>query len=998
MNNTSFRTWLALPLVAVLATAAYGQDQEQPAVEEIVVVGSQIKGADIEGALPVTVVSSEAMEAQGLINGTELLRSIPQIGAIGFSDVRGGITGVNAARGDVASFNLRSLGDGNTLTLVNGRRMVLYPITQTSAVDGVPVATANANSLPTGVLQRVEVLRDGASALYGADAVAGVINYVVDDNYEGIKLSARFGAEEGTSRDDFRIRGAYGVRFNNEATHFVVSASYAKRNGILANETNFSANADLRSRAPAFARDTSLDQRSSLEVTPLVSYTGLGTFHLRPVNLVRDNGSMLDADDCGSRGVAAASTVFSDGVQSLCLDAGNHDRAMRPNRNESRTLVSDRERINLFAHATHDVSDDMEVYSEASYYHSVTNRHWEQASILSNGRFFVPADYYYNPFGPVRFSDGRTNPNRLPDLDPAVVPVEGLGFRLLSFRPVDVGTRNIEVTSDSYRILLGVRGSWANWDYDSAALYSAADVEDVASNRVSTPLLQASLRMDTPAAYNIFTGVNPNNPASIIDSTVNPRSSIDPFIVSASREAKTSLTLVDFRLSNPALFEMPAGAAGLGVGLEWRRETMREDNAAIFDGSMPYIDPLNRSLRPGEVTNLSSLQGSSLRPDFAGDRTVVSGYAELLLPLLSDRPVVHSLDAQIAVRHEDFDDFGSITRPKLALSWFLIEQLQVRSAYSEGFRAPNMVQLHSPPQSITTSVRDYAEGIRLGTGNINNGPANGNYILETVGNPDLTPEKSENLSFGIVVKPLETLTFTADWWQIKTEDTVGVLSDENVSRLDAVLRAQGSSNPAVTRDAPDAANPLGHIRVIRRQFRNLNERTVKGFDVGVFYTLETSVGRFRAEVNAARLLAFDQEAGNEAAQIVAFGANPTVLGSSVGSLIEREFFPKWRGTGSLRWDSNNRNWGAALFYRYVDSVFEPTVTNADGFYQVPSHEIVDASLVRNELLGTDSSIRLGINNVFDKDPPLASEAFGYEGELHSARGRYVFLSVSKAFE
>lgn len=996
MSKPVKRLWSLVPLVLTLPGAGFGE-QEQT-LEEVVIVGTQIKGADIEGALPVTVVSSDDIDARGVTSGAELLRSIPQVGAIGFSDVRGGITGVNAARGDVASFNLRSLGEGNTLVLVNGRRAVLHPITQTSAVDSIPVATSNANALPTAALKRVEVLRDGASALYGADAVAGVINYVVDDTYEGSKISLRAGAEQGTSRDDFRIRGVKGIRFNDDASHLVVSASYARRNGILATENDFTADSDLRSRAPEFASDTSLDQRSSLEVTPLLAYDGLGTFHLRPTDLLRDNGSTLSTADCGGNGISGSDAVLNDGVQDLCLDAGNHDRALRPNRNEVRTLVSDMERLNLFAHASHEISDTLELYGEASYYRSVTNRQWEQASILSNGRFFVPADYYYNPLGPVTFSDGRVNPNRLPGLDPAVVPVEGLGFELLSLRPVDVGTRNIEVTGDSYRFLTGVRGTWEDWDYDSAVLYSAAKVEDKASNRISTPLLQAQLSLDTPDAYNIFTGVNPNNPASILDATVNPRASIDPFIVSAAREAKTSLALVDFRVSNPAVFEMPAGDAGLGLGLEWRRETLDEDNDSIFDGSTPYVDPLDTSLAPGDITNLSSLQGSSFRPDFDGDRTVASAYAELLLPLLADLPGAYRLDAQIAVRYEDFDDFGNITRPKLALSWYPLESLQFRGAYSEGFRAPNLVQLNSPSQSITTSVQDYAEGIVLGTGNINAGPANGNYILQTSGNPDLDPEKSENLNFGVVWTPVESLTLTADWWQIKTTGTVGVLSDENQSRLDAVLRAQGSFNPNVVRAAPDASNPLGEILVINRQFMNLNERKVEGFDLGIFYQFDTSIGGFRADINGARLLNFDQEAGNEAAQLVSFGADPTVLGSSVGSLIRREFFPKWRITSSLRWNSHDDLWSAALFYRYVSSVIEPTVEVNNEFLEVDSHDTVDFSLSRRDLFVEGTDVRLGINNLFDEEPPLASEAYGFEGELHSSRGRYLFLSVSREFD
>ena len=957
--------------------------------------------------MPVTVLTAEDMVDTGSLTGEDLLRSIPQLGAVGFGASRGGITGVNAARGDVASFNLRSVGEGNTLVLVNGRRMVLHPITQTSSFGGVPVTSANANTLPVAALQRIEVLRDGAGAIYGADAVGGVINYVLNDDYEGYEVSLRTGQESGTDRADTSLKGALGLQFNDGQTRLVLSGSYTDSKGVDADEYSFSKNSDLRSRAPAqFQSDTSLDQRSSLEPLATVNYGGLGSFHVRPKDLTRDNGSMLGETDCGGRGLDGADVVFNDGMQDLCFDTGSHDRALRPNRNEERTLVPDIERFNLFARVGHELSDDLELYGEMSYYSSTAKRQWEQSAILSNGRFFVDADYYWNPFGPVTFDDGRQNPNRLPGLDTSIVPVEGLGFQLTNLRPTDVGPRQIEVDSTSLRLLAGLAGSFqGGWDFDTALLYSKANTEDKASNRISTPLFQSQINRDTPDAYNIFTGVNPSNPASIMDATPNLRSSIDPFIVSASRDVETTLTLVDFKVSHSNLVDMPAGGLALALGVEWRKEELDEDNSSIFDGSMPFVDPLDSSLMMGEVTNVSSLQGSSVRPDVKGDREVFSVFAETIVPIVSDLPAINSLSMQFAVRYEDFDDVGDITRPKVALSWYPIEQVQVRAAFSQGFRAPNLIQLNSPGTSITTAVVDFAEGIELAkapnsglTHDINNGPANGNYILESSGNTDLEPEESDNLNLGIVITPIEGLTITADWWKIETVDTVGVFSDENISRLDAVLRASGSSNPNVIRAKPDADNPLGEILRITRRYENLNKREMKGYDIGAYYTLDSAIGTFDFKLNLAKLTDFDQSPGGAAQQLVSFGANPTVLGSAVGSAIEREFFPEWRGTLSVSWNSYDDVWGAGIFASHVGKVFEPTVTDsADNFYYLDEYETMNIHVTHRGLMGPDSSIRLGITNVFDEEPPLASEAFGFEGELHSSRGRYFYLTLSKRF-
>ena len=988
-------------LVMAPLSMAFAEEDEAVVDEEIVAVGSQIRGASIEGTLPVTSLNAEDIGITGATTGDELLRSIPQVGSIGFGDSRGGITGVNAARGDVGSVNLRSLGEGNTLVLVNGRRMVLHPITQTSSIDGVPIASVNSNTLPVAGIQRVEVLRDGAGALYGSDAVAGVLNYVLQKDYEGSEIKIRVGAENGTSRDDFSVGGAKGFVFNDGATNLLVSGEYTKKNGLLATEKSFSSRQDLRPRAPEeFRGDVSLDQRSSLEVFPELSYSGLGTFHLRPANLIPDGGGLddlLGVDACGSADLAGALTVINDGTQDLCLDAGSANRALRPDRNFDRSLSPDIERINIFSYLTHELEGGGELYGELAYYDATANRQWEQASILSNGRFVVPAEYYWNPLGPVTFADGRTNPNRLAGLDPTVVPEEGLEFTLRSLRPVDVGPRQVEVNSTSYRFLAGYKGTFAdNWDYDTAVLYSKAETDDVASNRISTPLLQQQLSLDTADAYNIFTGVNPEDPSSIDDQTVNPRSSIDPFIVSATRSAETTLKMVDFKLSNGSLFSLPAGDVGVGVGLEWREETLDEDNSDIFDGSQPYRDPLSSD--PDLIRNLSSLQGSSVRPDVSADRTVSSAYAEFLVPLVADAPGAQSIDMQLAVRYEDFSDVGSITRPKVALSWRPFDQLLVRGAFSKGFRAPNLIQLNSPPTSITTAVDDYAEGLVLGNGTIDDGPANGNYILETSGNTALEPEESDSVSFGVVITPTENVTITADWWEVETTGTVGVFTDENESRLDAVLRASGSSNPNVIRDTPDAENPLGEILRITRRFENLNTRTVSGYDLEFLYNLDTSIGAFKAKFAAARVANFDQEAGGNAQLLVDFGANPSVLGSTVGSLIEREFIPKWRSSASINWNSNDDLWGAGLFASYVGEVFEPSVTNSNGdFFIVESYTTVNLSLTRRDIWGENSSVRLGINNAFNNEPPLASEAFGFEGELHSSLGRYVSLTLSKSF-
>ena len=993
-------THLSLCLFAALSPQLLhaeeaSQAKKEAEVERIIVVGSQIKGSAITETLPVTQLTSEDMEISGALDGDELLRSIPQIGAVGFTSTRGGNTGTNAARGDVGSVNLRSIGEGNTLVLLNGRRMVNHPITQTDF--GVPVTSVNSNTLPVSGLNRVDVLRDGAGALYGSDAVAGVVNYVTKTDYENGEIQIKYGAEHSTSRDDFTLSASQGFEFNDGATFFLLSGNYARKNGLMASEKDFASNQDLRSRAPEeFAGNTNFDNRSSLEPFARVNYEGLGLFHVRPTDFVRDNGSQWDLSDCGGRGIDPSMSQFNDGLQDLCLDSSGQDRAMRPNRNEDRTLVPDIDRINLFTNLSHEFDNDIEFYNESTYYRSVAKRQWEQSAILSNGRFDVAADYYWNPLGPVNFTDGRVNPNRIAGLDTSIVPVEGLGFNLNSLRPTDVGPRQVEVTSTSYRFLNGLRGQWNDWDWDTGILYSEAETEDTARNRISSPLFMAQINLDTPDAYNIFTGVNPNNTASIQDSTPNPQSSINPFLTSATRNAKTSLSLFDFKVSNPELFSLPAGDVGAAFGIEFRKETIDENNSAIFDGSTPFVE--------GSATpsNPSSLEGSSVRPDVKADRSVFSAYAEFVVPLLRDIPLVHSLDMQLAARYEDFDDVGNITRPKMALSWFPVENVQVRGAISKGFRAPNLIQLNSPGTSLTTSVRDYAEGILSGSGDVNSGPSNGNYILETSGNQDLVPEESENISLGIVLTPVDNLILTADWWEIETTNTVGVFTDENESRLDAVLRAQGSFNERVIRGPIDEDNPLGEIVRIQRSYQNLNTRTVSGLDLSVLYDIDTSVGSFGFKINGAKTISFEQEAAGDALKLVEFGADPEVLGSNIGELAGTGSIPEWRATASINWKSTDNLWRAGVFVSYVGEVKDTSIFNQDDqgnktFFVSESVTRTNLTLTKYDFFAEDLSLTLGMNNAFDVDPALADTTFGYDGSLQSSRGRYTYLSARYKF-
>ena len=237
MNNRSklYQLLLSGTLVGV-GTTAYAQTVPTPDEDEIIVVGSQIKGSDIAGILPVTSLSAIDIEVTGAVSGDELLASIPQVGDITFRETN--FTGVNGARGDVGSINLRGVGDGNTLVLLNGRRLVNHPGTQ--AVNQTPVVSVNSNALPVTGIQRLEVLRDGASAVYGTDAVAGVINTILDDDYDGLQVTLQYGASGETSLDELTGTFKWGKDFNQGKTNFSLFGNALFRGGIPATDLRLS--------------------------------------------------------------------------------------------------------------------------------------------------------------------------------------------------------------------------------------------------------------------------------------------------------------------------------------------------------------------------------------------------------------------------------------------------------------------------------------------------------------------------------------------------------------------------------------------------------------------------------------------------------------------------------------------------------------------------------------------------------------------------------------
>ena len=997
-------TWVAVGPVL----AQEGQGASLEIADTIVVTGSQIQGAKVNDVLPVTVLSVDEIEATGAASGEELFRAIPQVGTTAFNE-QNTTGGVNGARGDIASINLRDLGTGNTLLLINGRRMNLHPGFQTELL--VPVVSSDTNEIAPGSVRRLEVLRDGASAVYGADAVAGVINTILKSNLTGGFIEADWRASEGTSLYNTSINGGYGFDFAGGRANLTVYGGYFHENGAPSTIRDYAAFDDRRGlvEGTPFEDDASFNNRSTsspfgqFDIQAPSSRTPIADddFYLQPSTFT---GCRLD---------------FGGGI---CARNGTLPTTdVRYNTNFGTDLFSKKDRYNAAALFNYELTDTVEFYFEGSYYRSKSNRANEASALLSAVPVGIARTAFWNPFGATTLADGSPNPNRLPG---TTIATGGADVIMERMRFVDVGARDVTVTKDSYRLVAGLKGELGSWDFDTGLVYAQANTNDFTRGRISLTLLQQSMNLRNAGAYNPFNGGctdDPNNG----DCTPNPQSVIDGITIDVFRKGETTMALADFKVSRSDLFILPGGPVGVAAGVEFRRETFFDDRDPRLDGTITFTDSVTGDFNGSDVV------GSSPSPDTDGRRDVYSAFVETFVPLISEDmgiPLVRNLELQLAGRIERFEDIKETAAvPRIAASWSLFDGLMLRGAWSKGFRAPNLVQVNDAGTTRSNTRDDFVicqaqveKGIIADLGSCS---GQGTVSFRS-GTDELNPEKTQSINIGVVLEPqlLPGLTLTADFWRIRQNGIIGVFGDDNALALDLLRRLNGSTNPNVIRAAPDAdllalfagtsLTPAGEVIQVLDPYLNLDSRVSKGWDFGFLYTLpDFGMGDFRLRLNAARLTSFVQSAGPEGQELldaIADGTLPQdVAVGGLGELIEVEGRPKWRLSGSVLWDKGPVS--ASLFGQYVGKVYDTSVVrdvliesdnpNAN-FYQVNDWFTLNASVsytIENDTALNGTRLKIGVNNIFDKDPPLADESYGFFSELHSARGRQISFELRKKF-
>ena len=1000
--------------VASQGDAAPAGDEEKSQV--IVVTGSRIAGTKITEALPVTIVGEEEIAATAAVSGDELFRSIPQMSDVAFNTSNGQVSS-NFARGDVGSIDLRGLGIGNTLVLINGRRLVQHPSSQAST-SLAPVITFNTNSIPVYGVRQVEVLRDGAAALYGTDAVAGVVNTLLRDNINGGSLSMQYGGAEGTGLREFTGSGYLGSDFAEGRGNISLLFSYTNRTSLDSQDQDFTATADHRFfddfAGTIFEGNNSLDDTSTL--APWGNFTTFGGVRVRQgaTNLTTAGGA-FSIQPTANGGCAAA---LAGGI---CIDDANRattgaDRNTRWNgqANFPISIQPQLDRVNLFTNAHYDINDSLTAFGEAGYYYAKTRSVQDSVFTIGSIQMNVPASNYWNPFGPVTFADGTVNPNRIAGID---APAEGLPITITSYRFADLGPTIVDVTNKQFRVLGGLRGEAYGFDWESALLYSEATVHDE-QDGISATALQQNLSLSTPDAYNPFNGSNPADPQGL-DTTPSNQAALDAIAIKTVRAGRSTLAQWDFRASRPDLFALPAGDVGVAFGSELRRDSYLDDRDERVDGTIQWTDTVSGVLQE------SDLFGVSPTPDTRGSRTVFSAFTEFAVPVISPEmniPLVRSFELQLAGRYEHYSDFGSIAKPKVAAAWDVIDGLRFRGSWAQGFRAPNLEQTNA---SIITRGNTRRDWIRceadLRAGRITNFSQCGQQFVTTgrrAGNPDLDPETSTTWTVGTVLQPqflnsgLLRTTFTADFWHVKQTGIVGVFGEGNALIADYLARVNGGVDPTVhrrpvTQDDIDlfagtGLDPAGVVEFVDDQYRNLEPQSVSGLDFGLNVRLtDTGIGDFNFNANAAYLLKYFRDVSPDIQVLVDARAageiNIDTIIPEGGSLIRDDGFPKWRGSTALTWKLGQ--FTASGFASYVGSVIDDDISV--GGVNLRLGDYITANLfVQYDFEGgfiDGTKLRLGVRNLTNAHPPLDSSGFGFMGSLHSPVPRYWYVNVSKTF-
>ncbi|MCF3651798.1 TonB-dependent receptor domain-containing protein [Synoicihabitans lomoniglobus] len=931
VNSQRVRLAVLGGLFAPLVFAQTAPSDEVLKLDAFTVTGSNLSRALEEASVPMSTFSPVDIEALGASTIADIVAALPFSQNIGFNETS---TGPNDARGDVATINLRNLGTGRTLVLLNGRRMSAHGVTPGTP----PIQFVNLNSIPVAAVSQIDILRDGASAIYGSDAIGGVMNTRLRRDFTGVELSVK-GMWGDPAPNDYTVDLSGGFASGDDRTHLGIFLSYFKREHLAAADRPYAADADKRLIVDEpFASNSRFNRMSSSGPE--------GRFTAQT-----DSGATVGVPGVTPTSGSARGRFYVD-PETGQLSSGTGPSAFYDFQ-EDGWLLPDTERLSLFTTIDHEVSEVMDLFAELSFYQA--DSHGQTAATpISSGTdgVVVPKTNYYNPVGSRFYGPGTANPSGTPR-----------DVLIRNYRPTEIGPRTYDTSLESYRGVVGLRGRIASgWDWETAVLHMTGKTDQVNNNYMSQSLLEAQLALDTPDAFNPFGGANANSPAQY-----------ENFVIDIWDRGTGTVTSWDGKISGD-MVDLPAGPMATVMGVEVRNESMKQVN-----------DPFGLA---------DDVIAQSEQIDINASRRMYGFYTESLLPLVSESnraSGVHSLDLRVAARYENYEDFDAL-KPAAALSWRIYEGLMIRASYNEGFRAPSVAELYQPQRARRND--GLIDGARTGEED-----AEGTVTKRVVtgGNPTLQPEESQSYNIGFVldVPKVEGLSLSMDVFQIESTDRIDNPDAQDELDMDEMRwLANGGSNPRVLREARTAADVAagipGRLIEIQGTYYNLQSRTIEGVDASLVWVMPaTSIGRFtfKAEGTYTSKLEDIDRDGN-VSNPIRQGGNPRTKGLISASWRRGD----WSAYLSGKYISDYEN----------SSTYDTTDANGDVQKIILDAQwIANASVgyrfgEGSMLHGT--SVRVGVNNLLDEAPPLyLSASDGYDSSYHDAKGRQWFVQLTHKF-
>jgi iron complex outermembrane receptor protein len=941
--------------------------QESEALEEVVVTGSRIRRDPLNEAAAIMDISRDDINNSGKTNLGDALRQLPisgsainsQFNVPGNSGFPQDGSGIGAGAVELA---IRNVGAKRTLVLVDGRRWVAG-----GSASGV-ASTVDLNTVPDNVIKRVEVLQDGASAIYGSDAIGGVVNIITDQDFDGLRFDAQGGGylSEGDGQS-YEFSGLWGG--GNDATHVTFSASYKDERGVDTADRK-------RSAFPT-------PDATSCTAGGCSSFTPQGRFVLGPNYNFWDGTLNTGVVNDGSGPLPAFDPNDPNAGDFHAFSSADRFNFNGPGYNYLRTP---NKRTNLYTNVTHQLSDNVDMFIRGSYTNrSSATKAAPEPLCLGNGcgnrindNFVISALNPYNPFG-------------------ADLSVANGNLEFFARRPLESGRRLFYQEIDVLMLTGGFMGEFAAGNrtmyWDLTAGYGENRGFQEKYNSHNAAKLQVA--MGDPAVcaatpncvpFNFFGGQGANGEGSITQDMLD--------FVGYTQRDYSDQTLKDFAFNITGdLATLPGGDMGFAAGIEYRDH--------------------QGSYRPDPIAERGETAGIPAGAT-AGGFDVTEYYAEVNLPLVSGAQMADYLELNLAARNSDYSTSGSKATYKVSALWRPIEDLSLRSSYSTGIRAPGIGELfggaaredftYLDPCADVLGQIPAANGGRQETGPqpqniIDNCAAlgvapglaqlNPQQSAVSAGNSTLNPETSKNWTAGLVWSPqwadgatwTSGLTASLDFYNLKIDDAI-----QGRPPGDVVTACVTTLNALFCDLVPRSSS--GQLGLINNTLQNIGGIEASGYDIAINYLApEFSIGQFGLTINATHL--------NEYLEKTANIDNTVTVTDRTGEHTNETFqraFPKWRAVTTVDW--TKERWNGALAFRWVDSM---TV----GGNNLDSAMFTDLRVSYNPSFDDDAlTVTLGFNNVLNQDPPVCNPcgSIGMSRVSHDIPGTVGYIRVTYQHE